>query len=92
MRHISILFLGMLHHYLSRGLFRRIQILRGSNDKTISEYELRKEAENLQNIQRYALKFWKENPHYDSLTANYKREPELLAKEAEEIKTIFDIP
>ncbi len=51
----------MLHHYLARGLYRKIQLLRENQ----SEEDIREEMISLQSIQKYALRFWKENPHYD---------------------------
>lgn len=78
----------MLHHYLARGLYRKIQLLRENESKG----DIQQEMKSLQSIQKYALRFWRENPHYDSLTASYKREPELLAKEAQEIADLVSSP
>lgn len=75
-------FLGMLHHYLARGLYRRLQLKIDNGDESLD-----RDLGELQEIQNYALKFWRENPHYDCLTASYKREPELLQSEAESVSS-----
>lgn len=72
-------YLGMLHHYLARGLYRKFELRDVDGSSNHQEHiGLTK----LHDIQRYAVKFWKENPHFDTLTESYKRDPELLMKEA----------
>lgn len=64
---------GMLHHSLARGLYRKLEFTKETNESELND---------LHSIQTYAIKFWKENPHYATLIASYKREPDLLMEEA----------
>ncbi|CAL8123317.1 unnamed protein product [Orchesella dallaii] len=79
---------GMLHHHLARGYYMKVKLLINTDalKTTLSEEDLI----NIHNVQKYAMKFWKENPHYESLTENLKREPEYLIGEAEEIKLLLE--
>jgi hypothetical protein len=51
------------------------------------ETEMRKVYE----IQKCALLFWRQNPHYGSLHANYKRDAELLYEEMDRVKSEYSL-
>jgi hypothetical protein len=59
-----------------------------STGSNLSE-EMEKEIKMVHELQKNALLFWEQNPHYGTLHANYKLDAQLLKQEMEQLKSKY---
>jgi hypothetical protein len=88
MGRICFLYAGILRHHIARARFRKLELMEAAVEQK-EESELEEEIKTVHGLQKDAILFWEENPHYGTLHLGYKKDAQLLRDEMSQLRNKY---